>query len=47
MIAANSVMQSIDSGELADKINKYIAPEFSVKQGDNYNKNNKTAMIKV
>ncbi|ARF10102.1 hypothetical protein Indivirus_15_2 [Indivirus ILV1] len=35
MIAANEVIQLIDSGELLDKINKYIAPEFSVKQGDN------------
>jgi hypothetical protein len=32
MIAANSVIQFIDSGELSDKINKYIAPEFAVKQ---------------
>ena len=40
MMAANSVIQSIDSGELANKINKYIAPEFSVKNEGN-------VMIKV
>jgi len=34
MIAANEVIQLIDSGELLDKINKYIAPEFSVKPDD-------------
>ena len=42
MIAANEVIQLIDSGELLDKINKYIAPEFSVKQGDD-----KGALVKV
>lgn len=31
MIAANTIIQSIDNGELLDKINKYIAPEFSMK----------------
>lgn len=35
MIIANTTIQSIDSGELSDKINKYIAPEFSVKLNDN------------
>ena len=34
MMAANSVIQLIDSGELAEKINKYIAPEFAVKHND-------------
>lgn len=42
MIAANQVIQLIDNGELLDKINKYIAPEFSVKQGDD-----KGALVKV
>ena len=37
LIAANEVIQLIDSNELLDKINKYIAPEFSVKQGDEKN----------
>jgi hypothetical protein len=42
MMAANSVIQIIDSGDLAEKINKYIAPEFSVKQCDD-----KSTLIKV
>ena len=32
MIAANEIMQNIDSGEVADDIVKYIAPEFYVNQ---------------
>ena len=35
MIACNSIIQLIDNGELLDKINKYIAPEFSMKINDN------------
>lgn len=42
MIAANATIQNIDNGELAEKINKYIAPEFSFKQNDK-----EKAMIKV
>ena len=42
LIAANEVIQIIDNGELLDKINKYIAPEFSVKHGDE-----KNTLIKV
>jgi len=34
MLAANEIIQYIDSGKLADDIVKYIAPEFSVKQVD-------------
>jgi len=34
MIAANEIIQYIDSSELANDIVKYIAPEFSVKQVD-------------
>jgi hypothetical protein len=34
MIIANNIIQIIDSGELAEKINKYIAPEFSLKHND-------------
>ena len=34
-MAANNVIQSIDSGDLANKINKYIVPEFSMKNGIN------------
>lgn len=35
MIAANATIQFIDSGELSDKVNRYIAPEFSFKLSDN------------
>ncbi|ARF09564.1 hypothetical protein Indivirus_1_187 [Indivirus ILV1] len=34
MMAATSTIQSIDSGELSEKINKYIAPEFSINPND-------------
>ena len=34
MIACNSIILAIDSGDLSDKINKYIAPEFSFKDKD-------------
>lgn len=34
LIASNEIIQTIDNGELLDKINKYIAPEFSFKQTD-------------
>ena len=35
MINANEIMQKIDSGELADDIVRYIAPEFTVKINEN------------
>ena len=35
MIASNEIIQTIDNGELLEKINKYIAPEFSFKISDN------------
>lgn len=31
MLASNGTIQMIDNGELAEKINKYIAPEFTMK----------------
>jgi hypothetical protein len=35
MLAANSIIMMIDSGELANDIVKYIAPEFTLKQLEN------------
>ena len=34
LLASNATIQAIDSGELAEKINKYIAPEFFFKTND-------------
>lgn len=42
MIAANSTIQIIDNGELIEKINKYIAPEFAIHQLETLN-----AVVKV
>lgn len=42
LIAANGTIELIDSGELANDITRYIAPEFAVKQIDGLNESSQS-----